>query len=168
MASFPIGAIMYWSQASGALPAGWQVCDGTNGTPDLRDRFVLGAGGSYAPGTVGGSNTFTIPSHTHGPNTPTGIENGAAGEHEHWTTATTGAASSAILMTPTVSTPTSVGSGASHTHTLTGATSQPTDPTGTSSVDHTHDVTGTYAASASDATDQRPPWYALYFAMRLV
>jgi len=50
----PLGVIMLWNHNYGAVPAGWAVCDGSAGTVDLRDRFVVGAALSYAPGTVGG------------------------------------------------------------------------------------------------------------------
>jgi microcystin-dependent protein len=62
------GIIIMWDSA--ILPDGWVECDGTSGTPDLRDRFVVGAGGSYTVGASGGSNTWsqnynlTIASHT--------------------------------------------------------------------------------------------------------
>ncbi|MCX5905264.1 MAG: hypothetical protein NTV89_17740, partial [Proteobacteria bacterium] len=38
----PQGAIMMWSGAINQIPAGWALCNGTNGTPDLRDRFIVG------------------------------------------------------------------------------------------------------------------------------
>ena len=41
--AIPIGCIVLWSGAVNAVPSGWRLCDGTNGTPDLRDRFVIGA-----------------------------------------------------------------------------------------------------------------------------
>ena len=43
----PSGGVILWHGASNAVPKGWAICDGTNGTPDLRDRFVIGAGGKY-------------------------------------------------------------------------------------------------------------------------
>ena len=55
----PTGAIMMWSGASTAIPTGWVLCDGTNSTPDLRNRFVIGAGDTYAVGATGGSSTTT-------------------------------------------------------------------------------------------------------------
>ena len=55
----PTGAIMMWSGASTAIPTGWVLCDGTNNTPDLRNRFVIGAGSTYAVGATGGSSTTT-------------------------------------------------------------------------------------------------------------
>jgi len=51
------GSIILWSGAIVDIPAGYVLCDGNNGTPDLRDKFVPGAGGAYAVGSAGGSNT---------------------------------------------------------------------------------------------------------------
>ena len=53
----PTGMIMIWSGSTASIPSGWQICDGTNGTPDLRDRFVVGAGSTYAVAATGGSAT---------------------------------------------------------------------------------------------------------------
>jgi hypothetical protein len=50
----PSGSIIMWSGSIGAIPAGYYLCDGNNGTPDLRDRFVVGSGNSYAVGNTGG------------------------------------------------------------------------------------------------------------------
>ena len=68
--SMPSGVIVLWSGAANAIPTGWALCNGQNGTPDLRDRFVLGAGNKYAVGEKGGEETVTlselqIPGHTH-------------------------------------------------------------------------------------------------------
>jgi len=68
--TIPSGMISLWYGSIGSIPAGWYLCDGTNGTPDLRDRFIIGAGTSYAVGATGGSTTHTLttsemPSHTH-------------------------------------------------------------------------------------------------------
>ena len=46
----PQGAIVMWSGAITSIPTGWSLCDGTNGTPDLTDRFIVGAGNTYAVG----------------------------------------------------------------------------------------------------------------------
>lgn len=51
------GMVVLWTGSSGSIPAGWVICDGTNGTPDLRDNFVLGGGGVLP--TTGGSSTTT-------------------------------------------------------------------------------------------------------------
>lgn len=66
----PAGCIVLWSGAASDIPDGWHLCDGTNGTPDLRDRFVVGAGDAYTPGATGGNAQVTltkeqIPAHTH-------------------------------------------------------------------------------------------------------
>ena len=68
----PSGIIAVWSGAEGAIPSGWYLCNGSNGTPDLRNRFIVGAGSgsSYSVGNTGGSNTVTlstsqIPAHSH-------------------------------------------------------------------------------------------------------
>lgn len=77
--SVPAGGIIMWSGSIGSIPAGWALCDGTGGTPDLRNKFIVGAGSTYAVNATGGavSNTPTItvgattlstsemPAHTH-------------------------------------------------------------------------------------------------------
>lgn len=68
------GMILMWSGSADTIPAGWQLCDGTNGTPDLRDRFVVGGGGKYAPDDVGGSETVSV-AHSHSFSATTGGEN---------------------------------------------------------------------------------------------
>lgn len=49
----PIGTIVVWSGAADDIPTSWALCDGQDGRPDLRGRFVLGAGGTYNPGAAG-------------------------------------------------------------------------------------------------------------------
>jgi len=51
----PAGIIVMWSGSIASVPGGWHLCDGSIGTPDLRDRFVVGAGTSYAVGGTGGA-----------------------------------------------------------------------------------------------------------------
>jgi microcystin-dependent protein len=64
-AAIPSGVIVIWSGSSAAIPSGWNLCNGSNGTPDLRNRFVVGAGNTYAVGNTGGSADSIVPSHTH-------------------------------------------------------------------------------------------------------
>ncbi|HOW96894.1 MAG TPA: tail fiber protein [Kiritimatiellia bacterium] len=73
--TIPIGGIIAWSGAVTNVPDSWALCDGGTYsgqvTPDLRNRFILGAGGVYARGDAGGTNQVTltideIPSHSHG------------------------------------------------------------------------------------------------------
>ena len=75
----PKGAIIMWSGAVNQIPEGWALCDGTNGTPNLRDRFIVGAGSGYAVGATGGeaAHSLTVsemPSHTHIQNAHTHIQ----------------------------------------------------------------------------------------------
>ena len=68
--SFVSGMIILWSGAENAIPSGWVLCNGSNSTPDLRDRFVVGAGSAYSVGNTGGSSSVTltvnqIPAHGH-------------------------------------------------------------------------------------------------------
>lgn len=58
--TFKYGMIILWHGAIVDIPSGWHLCDGTEGTPDLRDKFIVGAGNTYPPDTVGG-----YLSHTH-------------------------------------------------------------------------------------------------------
>jgi microcystin-dependent protein len=63
--AFVAGMIMLWSGSSASIPSGWLLCDGTNSTPDLRNRFVVGATSTYAVGATGGSADAIVVSHTH-------------------------------------------------------------------------------------------------------
>lgn len=66
---FPVGTIQSFSGAIVDIPSTWRLCDGTHGTPDLRDRFIEGAGAGYPAGTTGGSvnhnHDFTGNGHSH-------------------------------------------------------------------------------------------------------
>jgi len=80
--SLPTGVIVMWSGNLTSIPDGWALCDGTQGSPDLRDRFVYGVSTGENPGATGGSDTnhLTIsqmPSHRH-----VGTTN-SAGNHRH-------------------------------------------------------------------------------------
>jgi hypothetical protein len=61
----PSGVILMWSGSIATIPSGWFICDGTNSTPDLRDRFIVGAGTTYAVAATGGSKDAVIVTHTH-------------------------------------------------------------------------------------------------------
>lgn len=62
----PVGGIIMWSGLLVDIPLGWQLCDGTVPTPDLRDRFIVGAAAGIDPGVTGGSTTHTHADHgTH-------------------------------------------------------------------------------------------------------
>jgi hypothetical protein len=63
--TLPTGAIILWSGSIGSVPSGYVICDGSNSTPDLRDRFVIGAGSTYAVAATGGTADAIVVSHTH-------------------------------------------------------------------------------------------------------
>ena len=68
--AFVTGMILLWYGDTSNIPGGWVLCDGNNSTPDLRDRFVMGAGNNFNAGSTGGSNSVTLstsnlPSHRH-------------------------------------------------------------------------------------------------------
>jgi hypothetical protein len=64
-AAFPVGGIIMWSGSVASIPSGWVLCNGSNGTPDLRNRFIVGAGSTYAVDATGGSADAIVVSHTH-------------------------------------------------------------------------------------------------------
>jgi hypothetical protein len=63
--AIPSGLISLWSGSIASIPSGWLLCNGTSGTPDLRDRFIVGAGSTYAVAATGGSANAIVVSHTH-------------------------------------------------------------------------------------------------------
>lgn len=75
----PSGGIIMWSGNTSNIPVGWNLCDGTNGTPDLRDRFVVGAGNTYLTSNTGGRADAIVVSHTH-----TATSSVTDTGHSHW------------------------------------------------------------------------------------
>ena len=69
MPAFPTGMILMWAGAIVDIPSGYALCNGANGTPDLRGKFVVGAGNTYAVGANGGTvnhnHAFTGDGHFH-------------------------------------------------------------------------------------------------------
>ena len=63
--TLPTGMILLWSGSIGSIPAGYLLCDGTNSTPDLRNRFIIGAGSTYSVNQTGGSADSIVVSHNH-------------------------------------------------------------------------------------------------------
>lgn len=90
----PKGIIVMWSGTLADIPSGYALCDGSLGTPDLRDRFILSVNTSENPGATGGASSYTLtvnqlPPHTHtgatsadGAHTHTGTTN-SDGAHTH-------------------------------------------------------------------------------------
>ena len=171
----PIGGIILWSGSVVNIPAGWHLCDGTSGTPDLRNRFVIGAGSTYAVGDTGGATTKNL-EHTHtqgntgaeASHTHTQGNTGSEASHTHGVSGTTGTGSHFSMSVGTGS-PVEV-AGEGHVHPYSGdsgagsshAHSNPTTAAGSS---HSH-TNPTTASGGSTTQDIMPPYYALCYIMR--
>lgn len=161
--TIPAGAIMLWSGSIGSIPAGWYLCNGSNGTPDLRDRFVVGAGSTYAVDATGGSADSITVSHTHTYSSTTG----AAGSHYH-----------NVVADVTNFTGLSPWGGGTYlaqggstldsSYRLRGTdAATPTVAASDTAADHTHSVSGTTASSGTSGTGANlPPYYALCYIMK--
>lgn len=178
----PIGGIILWSgnldnfETSGRGKnnlLGWALCNGQNGTPDLRERFVVGAGGGdngevatisgyggpYSPHNKGGNNNNAIalginqiPSHTHARGT---LATSATGAHTHSFRSNGNRGSGGSGREPYGYGETTVGS----IH----ATS--------SNGEHSHNITGSTGPAGGSPTqpfDNRPPYYALAYIMKIL
>ena len=139
------GMIILWSGSTGNVPSGWAICDGGNGTPNLKDRFVVGAGNAYAVNSKGGNANAVTVSHSH---TFSNGHTNTAGNHRH-----------KIRRSNSDS-----GFGGS----------VGTDAVGSNFVyseydgDHSHTVSGTISSSGSSGTNANlPPYYALAYIMKL-
>ena len=137
----PAGMIMIWSGSVGSIPTGWTLCNGSNSTPDLRDKFIIGAGSTYAVGGTGGSANAVVVSHTH---TATVTDSG----HTHSLTAWHGAASPGS------------GGGADSGQRLSSntAVTSASSTTGITVANSTEGVSGNNA--------NLPPYYALCYIMK--
>ena len=187
----PSGAIILWSGAIGSIPSGWLLCNGTSGTPDLRDRFIVGAGSTYAVAATGGATTATLgttnlPSHTHSISA-SGTTSTVDINHTHSFSAQTGGQSADHTHGPAGGASSFMGvpnngqsgrtdagqatnfgstSGTSndHSHSVSGNT-------GSMSANNTHNhtvtVSGTSGATGSGtAFSILPPYYALAYIMK--
>jgi hypothetical protein len=161
----PKGGIIMWSGDVASIPAGWALCDGANGTPDLRGRFIAGAGvaGStgnfYTPGD-NGDGLINI-SHTHSI-TPNSLSTNADGIHQHHMNFNT---SLPLQGDHTVNSDGSQDvADDDHSHNVQGYT----DNDGSHS--HTinaHDHTGSTGVGGSASLQVTPRYYALAFIMKL-
>lgn len=83
----PMGTIVAWYATEGTVPDGWSICDGTNGTPDLRNKFLQGVGSIADIGDGGGSATHThsATSSPHGrPGDPNTSASTSLGSDDIW------------------------------------------------------------------------------------
>lgn len=141
----PSGGIIMWSGAINAIPNGWALCNGSNGTPDLRDRFVVGAGSSYSVGGTGGSKDAIVVAHSH---TATSTSSVTDPGHDHTVPAgsSTGAGTKYIIGTGNAN-----------------AVATSTATTGISVSTST-----TVASTGSSGTNANlPPYYALAYIMKI-
>ena len=159
LAALPAGMIMIWRNSSGSIPSGWLLCNGTSGTPDLRDKFVVGAGSTYAVNATGGSANATLVSHSH---TITITDPG----HDHTANVTDpghthnlpGGTSSG----GTTQTQLGVNSTASN-----GVSSSNTTGITVDNVSNTAGITASSNTQGSSATNANlPPYYALCYIMK--
>ena len=135
----PAGVIVLWSGSIGSIPTGWVLCNGNNGTPDLRNRFVVGAGSTYAVDASGGSADAIVVSHTH---TATSVVTDPG--HTHGTN--TGLSGGGSFVAP--------GGGTFSPATL---------PTATTGIT----VATTNASAGTSGTNANlPPYYALCYIMK--
>lgn len=90
MANSMKGIIALWSGAIADIPFGWKLCDGNNGTPDLRDKFVQGAGGALIPDEFDDTPSHGHPVNqgTHNHDIPVGINIAAGTDYAHTTSTT--------------------------------------------------------------------------------
>lgn len=154
---FPSGGIIMWNGSVGSIPSGWVLCNGSSGTPDLRSRFVIGAGSTYAVGATGGSADATLVSHDH---TYSG-NTANAGSHRHGLNANGGVIRVLGSQTARVSGITSL-AGESFAFNYNG------DNIMSEEGNHNHSFSGTTSSNGSSATNANlPPYYALCYIMKL-
>ncbi len=165
--AMPSGGIIMWSGSIANIPSGWYLCDGNNGTPNLQDRFIVGAGSSYAVGATGGSSAHTLtsaemPSHTHS----FSATSGNGGGHGH-TLNDPGHTHSANVKDSDGSTRIR-GGGTSGSDGVANTINSATTGISVNAVgDHTHAVSGnTGGAGSGSAHENRPPYLALAFIMK--
>lgn len=161
----PAGCILIWSGATGSIPSGFVICDGTNGTPDLRDKFVIGAGNAYSVGQTGGSANSIVVTHTH-----TATTSVSDPGHNHVINISDPGHFHALFAVDTGVSGSNGGTGQSNLHPPTSAQtdSRVTNITATSNSNTTGISASTSISSEgqSGTNANLPPYYALAFIMK--
>ena len=148
--SLPAGLIVMWGGAVSAIPSGWLLCDGANGTPDLRSRFVKGAAAGSDPGATGGAQTHVHADHTDVINHTHPVTDPGHTHVENQNSATTGGLT---------------GWGARDTSTNTSSATGYSTASATTGVT-TNNPAGGVAALTHDAVNHEPAYYALCFIQK--
>ena len=165
--SFVTGMIILWYGNTGNIPTGFVLCDGNNNTPDLRDRFVVGAGSAYSPNNTGGSSSTTLstsqlPSHNHSVSVSgtTGNPSPALTGDVRRISEGFRASGTASGVFTKVNDPNNPITGASSNSPVAGFTFDGTHT-------HTFSASGTSTqAGGGAAHENRPPYYALCYIMK--
>lgn len=165
----PQGGIIMWSGSVASIPSGWHLCDGTNGTPNLQDRFVVGVGtaSTYAVNDTGGAASVTLttgqlPAHTHSDGT---LAAASAGVHRHYVLNQDNQGSFGGWVNNFLAKRNSTGG--SENYNLNGTNTEPSVGLTSEAGDHTHDITGsTGSAGSGGAVATLPPYYALAYIMK--
>ena len=153
--AFVSGMIILWSGNTGNIPTGFVLCDGNNGTPNLTDKFVVGAGAAYSPGAEGGSSSVTLstanlPSHNHSFSATTSNVN-LSHNHSYQSANHPGSG------------PEQNQSGGPEDRTSFNVNKT----TGNALGNHNHTVSGTTGSIGSGSSvENRPPYYALCYIMK--
>jgi hypothetical protein len=174
-ARLPAGSIIMWSGSIASIPTGWALCDGTNSTPNLIDRFVISAGNLYSVNSTGGSKDAIVVSHTHTADHSHSGSTNEAGGHRHYLVrnSNTNQYSQYGISLYTDNYIAGSGSGGYETYYLNGHTSEANVALSSSAGAHSHSVTVnsasvTTSSTGSSATNANlPPYYALAFIMKL-
>lgn len=156
--AFPIGGIILWSGSISNIPSGWALCNGSNNTPDLTDRFVIGAGDHYDVGDTGGAESVTLtssqmPYHSHSSGS---LATDIAGQHQHQIYANDRNTYSGQLD--------GVGAFRDDAERLLEDWADTIRPAG----NHTHNISGTTGGVGGGlGHENRPPYYALAYIMKI-
>ena len=170
--SIPKGTILPWYGKSSDIPDGFALCDGTKGTPDLRNRFLVGAGSNYTLGDTGGEDQVTlsgtqIGNHYHywssmysKNSKPVGLKKISFSNKYLGTSYVNAPFPSGKKAISAVSTNT-VGSGSSGSKSLFISSSD------FASEKMSYITSLAVGTAAQEAHENRPPYYALYYIMKL-
>jgi hypothetical protein len=164
--AFVTGMIMLWSGSTGSVPSGWRLCDGGGGTPDLRNRFVVGAGSTYAVDATGGSANAVVVSHSHGASTTVNTKTGLNGT---LTLLNRGGSSGAqSLMRARSGSVTYASSGQGNYGTGWEGEGGSNSSKATFTLNHNHSASTSVTSAGSSGTNKNlPPYYALAYIMKL-